>query len=448
MTNRLTDPEIADLNRASSEAIVAHLNSLHDHFRDGRWLGERNVYRLKPVSEIVRRTPESGRERPIQLGAYVAASCPLHLWDGWNYLGLAVYAHVCGATSNSKHLAYYAELRAAMALLASQGVGIFNDRHCIVEAPNSILYLTTKRGTHVATQLCLEHWASGVQAADVLGQILMMERTSILDWLLELRQAGAWSPIGTELIRQAGLDLKRMSDDRRVRNEASYRPTGIVPSQIRDAKADADFVINMIGLLEPGGMPGTFENLDRYLCRRMLEGAYRAGTGKSDVLQLAEYRLAIESMLGEYIDGTMKREELERFLSREQESEDPTLLLAADRDGNQRDPDYHLQIIGRATILLRIATGVARQTFTKADLSLDSLKFWWQRAGLAGGFWNDPPCVVDSSELWLDISNGLEDLDRWIQSDASSRQSLLAACAESIVQTTGMSRFALMGLAS
>ena len=447
MIARLSSKESSDLCRASSDAIVEHLNRLDCHFREGRWLGTRNVYRFDPVVALRSRKPSTGSDRPLQLGDYVAASCPLHLWDGWTYLGLSVHAHLRGAIGNAKHLAYYAELRAAMALLASQGIGIFSDRHCIVEAPRSVLYLSN-RGTHVATQLCLEHWADSVNAADLLSRIVTMERVSIKEWIGQLRLAGAWAPIGTDLIRQAGLDLKKMSDDRVSRNEASYRPTSIVLPPVRDVRTDVNFLVEMIGLLEPGASPGTFEGLDRFVCRRMLEGAFKAGTGKSDLQSAGLYRSSIESMLEAFIDSTVRREELERFLIREQEHSDPMPILAASQDGDQADPDYHLQIIGRAMLLLRIATGAIRETFDRANLSLDVLRFWWQSAGSMEGFWDDAPQIVDRSVLWTDIFQGLEDLYEWTQEGLSSRHNLLSTCADSIVQTTGLARITLVGLAS
>lgn len=447
MVASLSGQDELDLPKASSEAIVEHLIRIRHHFHDKRWVGKQNVYRLRPVAALKDRDPSSGRDRPLQLGDYVAAACPLHLWDGWNYLGLALYSHIRGETSSAKHLAYYAELRAAMALLAAQGIGVFDRQHCVIEAPRSVLYLS-ERGTHEATQLYLEHWAKSRRATDLLRRILMMEQVSVLDWLMNLRHAGAWAPIGTDLLQQAGLDLRKMADDRAARNEASYQPVGIVPAQPRSVTLDADFLVDMIALLEPGAYAGAFETLDRFLCRRLIERAYEAGAAGTNALQSEEYRRAIEAMVGEFVSHSMQCERLWRFLTRDEQSSDPRLLQEAERDGDQQDSDYHLQIIGRATLLLRIAGGAIRELLDAADLSLEALKFWWEQGGDSLGYWHSPPQYVSSSDLWLDFSDGTDEIERWILEGQASRHDLLATCSHSILQATGMARFALIGLAS
>ena len=56
-----------------------------------------------------------------KIGEYIASSAPLHLADGWNYLSRAFDAACRGDRGAAYHLSYYAELRAAMSLLATEG---------------------------------------------------------------------------------------------------------------------------------------------------------------------------------------------------------------------------------------------------------------------------------------------------------------------------------------
>ncbi len=447
MTVSLGSQDEAKLDRASAAAVVEHLHRIEGHFSDGRWLGRRNVYRKNPVVAIGDRNPGSGRDRPLQLGDYVAASCPLHLWDGWNYLGLAVHSHLCGSVSNAIHLAYYAELRAAMSLLASQGIGIFSRKHCVIDKPGSVLYLSNHR-THDAARLYLEYWADKQAAAALLSQVLRMEGRPIDEWVLHLRQAGSWTPVGADLLRQAGLDLARMSDDRDARNEASYRPTGIVPLLPRTPTDDASFLLGMIHILEPGGSPGSFETLDRFLSRRIIESAYSAGSGRLVLSGFEPFERAVESMVGTFIDHPMRRAVLEQFLTRKADELDPRLIVEANRDGNQLDHDYHVQVLSRATLLLRFATGATREALRSADIDLDSLHFWWNDAGNRQGIWDKYPSSVNASDLWIDIDAGLDDIYAWMEGDSTSRHGLLVTCAESVLQLANMARFTLIGLAS
>ena len=81
-------------------------------------------------------------------------------------------------------------------------------------------------------------------------------------------------------------------------------------------------------------------------------------------------------------------------------------------------------------------------------MNLDSLRFWWQDAGTAQGLWHNPPPTIDSSELWQDIGEALEDISSCVFHDGTSRRSLLTSCARPLLDATGMVRFALMGLTS
>jgi len=61
-----------------------------------------------------------------QMISLVAACGPNHCLDGWSYLSRSVSALVARDGHSAKHMAYYAQLRAAMSMLAVSGVGIFN----------------------------------------------------------------------------------------------------------------------------------------------------------------------------------------------------------------------------------------------------------------------------------------------------------------------------------
>ena len=447
MTVKLKDSDRICLETASPAGIVKHLVRLERHVQHGRWLGTRNVYRLDPIGRISAGSKEPSRRRPLQLADYVAASSPLHLWDGWSYLGLALHAHMHGSVDHAKHLAYYAELRAAMALLASQGVGIFKDKHCVIDSDGKVSYLSGN-STHVATWLYLENWADGTNAPLLLSRMLRPQSHPVTDWLEEFPRAGAWRPLGTDLLLGMGLDLRRMTDDRNARNEASYRPTGLVASQSKSPQADVDFLVEMIRLLEPGGSPGEFTTLDMYLFRRIIERAFEAGRGTSPVQKPQEYQTAVAAMVSKLIPPSLRRTSINQFLARDALREDPRVVAESESRGDHGNENYHLQVISRASLLLRVATGAVREGFRSADVNLDSLRFWWQNAGIKQGLWHSAPPTIDSSELWQDIGEALEDISDCVLHDDTSRRRFLMTCARPLLDATGTVRFALMGLAS
>lgn len=61
----------------------------------------------------------------------MAASVIVHCFDGWSYLGRALEAEMAGDPQTAVHLGYYAELRAAMSVLASDEIGVFRNKHAV-----------------------------------------------------------------------------------------------------------------------------------------------------------------------------------------------------------------------------------------------------------------------------------------------------------------------------
>lgn len=135
---------ISQLTRANVETTTAGLKPF---IKKSRWIGKTNLYASNVVKELDR-APPATPERKRNLAQYIAASAVLHANDGWSYLGRAISCLMVGDAHRALHLAYYAELRAAISLLAGEGIGIFNQKHYVVNAAHSTLKLTVSRGTH------------------------------------------------------------------------------------------------------------------------------------------------------------------------------------------------------------------------------------------------------------------------------------------------------------
>lgn len=440
MINLLDSSDQTILKNASSVGITKQFDRIKKYNKQGRWLELCNHYGLNPIARL--NSENTKPKFPRQLADYVAASSPLHLWDGWNYLGLALYSCMCGYTNNAIHLAYYAELRAAMSLLASQGIGIFNYRACVVDEDSKIHYLAKAGGTHQATWSYLQWWANREDTRLLLDRVLQIQSSPFVEWLDSLPQSGAWSPLGTEFLLSMGLDLKRMAEDRKARNEASYQPSGILATDSRNPMADIEFVVDSIRLLEPGGPSEAFTTIDKYIFRRIVHRAFETGNGEN-----RRFQKNIEYMVSKFIDDPILCREWRQFLTYESDHREPRLIEEAENQEDHHNSNYHLQLIGRAMLLLRVATGIVRKVFDDSDVDLNSLEFWWREAGSAQGFWNIPPDSISSSQLWDDLSSCLDDVTDWIN-ESNSRQSFLTDCAGSLVQITGMARFALIGLGS
>jgi len=109
----LTQSQKNVLGQASSHAIRSIFYDLINNFSNDSWLDLSNRYRDKCITNI-HNDLQRGQLSNKDLAQYIAASAPLHCFDGWSYLGRAIECHCRGDTNNARHLAYYAELRATM----------------------------------------------------------------------------------------------------------------------------------------------------------------------------------------------------------------------------------------------------------------------------------------------------------------------------------------------
>jgi len=78
------------------------------------------------------------------LSDYLALSCPLHALDGWRYLSAALVSLLNGARTEALHLAYYAELRAALSILAGSGIAVLNNKHYAIDNTGLVYWFSGK----------------------------------------------------------------------------------------------------------------------------------------------------------------------------------------------------------------------------------------------------------------------------------------------------------------
>ena len=438
------------LRRASSDGLGEALWRLKDHFPHGRWLGTKNKYGRRSLKALIadisaRRNPQSKH-----LSEYVAASVILHCANGWSFLGRAIHCHSVADLDQARHLAYYAELRAAMSLLGAEGIGIFNNRHVIVESSGNCLFVPKRGyGTHEFTWLALEYWAGLQRSADFLSSAILPGGIPLEDWLLSFGPnggVGQIKPIGHKWLRSWGLDLKRFIDDREARNEASYRPNTIYPVQSLDCFESAMFLRNLWNLCEPGLASG-FQALDRHLLRLSLEYAFRAMTDSTVQQAKTCYRGWISSLLKtlNFRDGV--RAGWESFLRRERHADDPNLFQEAGRNSDVSDSRHHLHVIARAALLLRIATAASARLVRVAGYSRDDLEFWWSDLGLSRGLWTSGGEPASFADLWLDVRDAIDDLDSWeAVGNPPSRAAWLQECARQILTLSQCERVVLWGI--
>lgn len=356
-----------------------------------RWLNRDHPYNGDVVQAL-----NAGNIEGPRLAEYIAASAPLHLADGWTYLSSAFESASRGNRPAAIHLSYYAELRAAMSLLATEGVGIFNQKHVALNA--QMQPMAYQMNTHRATWLIFTEWSRRRGRAENLLDTISVESRTLTEWLADVRITRY--PIARDWLKSWSIDLQALSEDSSRRNEVSYRPTRISVPHLPPVKADEEIIAPLFNVwvaLEPstGTPPGAA--IDSSLLREAIGYAVKRGLCPYPSLDDA-----IDSLGGiatPSLVSTLKSISIGTS----------TLLDEARRTESR--PSTATPMLARAFLLLRLASASAASLLRDAGLRREQLEFWWKAYGQDLGLWVDAPDVETFSELWLDISDAIDEAE-------------------------------------
>ncbi|MCV0377515.1 hypothetical protein [Microbacterium sp.] len=403
-----------------------------------RWIGRTNRYFQREGLLVDDCTGNGIREKDVAL--YVAGSSVLHAVDGWSYAGRALESLSRGDAATATHLGYYASLRAAMSLLATEGIGIFNTRHVAIlpppwsAAPPSVI----SRGTHVIAWFALEHWATYVRSGDLIGKIISPFRIPLSDWLGS-RPGNQWRPVARDWLLDWGADLRQLARDRDLRNRASYRPHSDHPSAV---SPHHEFVAEVWRLCEPAG-GSVFQALDIELLRRSLEVGFQARHGRPAIGD-AQFAEEVQQALED--NGQDGNAQLRNTLLRTGGLTDSPLIELAGVSSHVGSATAHLEVISRALLLLRLATGSTAELLRDAGIDRKSVEFWWLELLDARGIW-DGGITPSLDELWDDLADALDD----VRAAAAAKPPVsavdwLTGNAASHARLVGLERIAVGGL--
>lgn len=398
------------LKAGSSEAIVQTLEGMRGRLRRWeRWLTQghpyKNVVKVLAQGKIANITIDGEK-----LAEYIAASIPLHAADGWSYLARAFDSIRSGDRNTAVHLAYYAELRAGMSLLASEGVGVFNTRHVAIgPAFAPTVWGSKPEGTHNATWMLLRSWAKDpIRVMTILTAIEVESRT-ISDWFDAASVSLRKSAVAQEWLTAWSIDLRYFERDRGFRNNISYRPSKISPddySEVDISGEVVDPVFRTWDALEPISEWGGAA-IDLLLLQRALTRAHKRIPKES----WADFLLRLEDsassvLLNQLTDLSMMEHHVFNW--------------AGDR--SRKNPPLQA-ILARATLLLRIASGVCARRLTEAGVTKEEMKFWWSRFGEDGGLWSNQFEQGSFAHLlWPDVVADLEECEmELIHLDSTSK---------------------------
>jgi len=402
----LSKDDKQNLGEANTVSVSKGAVGVKTHLENNqRWLDSGNVYGEDAAKTLNQRKASNDE----QLLEYLAASVPQHCLDGWTYLSRALDCHTRGDAHGAIHLAYYAELRATMCLLAGQSVGILNHKHFVFDSKGSLSTIESL-GTHQVAWLALSHWSKSRGAEVEVGNMISLANRPLIEWLTEAGFPSSAQSLAAKWLQEWGLDLELMTKDRDLRNAASYRPTCLTNWTCTPAPETTRVLERVWSLFEPSGT-WRFDGIDQYLIRNALESGYKGSTGKDPSARgiASGFDQRIRTATDKLGLTTSEKELWIPFLLRETSPDEPWLLRQAKIRGDSPRTQY-TAVIARAALLLRIATGTARQLSIKGSWSRENLSFWWNTIGLDAGLWDEDDVPESLSDLWADVAAALDDI--------------------------------------
>lgn len=401
-------PDKFSTSHYSRIATQETFNRLKKHFPKDSWLGVQNRYAKNCTEKIEKDCPKKPKNTPhrirgprkTQLAEYIAASIPLHCMDGWSFLGKAIISHATGDAEACKHFAYYAQLRAVMSLLASDGIGVFSNKHFSIVSANgrsSDLHGPIHGKTHSLVREQFIDWVGHPDSGRLFQKIIRPQGVALENWFSEISTAPL-NYLAKDWLQHWGYDITTLGMDQSAREHASYRPSGLLKdlnfknaNQIRSSLEIVENIWRMCSMNGTGAFVA-----DTFLLRLSWENHTGGQLAQTEIQQTLENMGIRDPELTTLI----------QVFSRSTQRQDPMLILEANKKGKITDPDYHIQMLGRATLLLRLATGAGMGMIEDAHISKDDLKFWWETLGENCGLW-EPGQANPISDMWADVEAAL-----------------------------------------
>ncbi len=416
---RLLNADKSKVRLASRKAVEEYFIRLAAAGVNDRWIDESNRYR-----EFATKTyDDDERSRSVDhvaLIKYISASAPTHLIDGWSYLGRTTDAILRGDLNAAIHFAYYAELRAAMSLLACEGIGVFNSKHPVINKNSnstspiknielwdigSRKYKRRKASTHMSVWPLLHHWGSLERAELLIERLIAPDGYTLRQWLDALSIPWSMRAISRKWLTTWGIDLSRLTNDHDLRNMSSYRPSELRFAPAPSAPAAIKFVTDLWKLFEPT-TGGRFPQIEKELLKRVVRASGQIITADSLVNNFG-MRPAIAADWQHYLTN----------------SDEPQPLMLSDKNSDVDQTDCSFQIASRAALLLFLATGSTRKLLVEAGYSSGSLDFFWHR--LCEVRFDGPADTLPDEpiDLWGGIESTISEAEAW-RAEASPNASL------------------------
>jgi hypothetical protein len=293
----------------------------------------------------------------------------------------------------------------------------------------------------------LTTWAQDPASATLLGKIVAIQGRTLAEWLQEFSPGYSGASVALAWFSNWGVDLGQLTSDRDIRNVASYQPTALRRRASLDARQTAEALLGIWAVFEPSSNNG-FEGLDRHLLRLAFEDAYTKLPQQSKKSEPFPDRVA--RAVGQLGFTEPLARLLTEFLVRQTDGDDPFLINESRKTDLIGTLGQHLQVIARAALLLRAATGATAKLLQDAGISRSDLAFWWTPLVDDAGLSDSAGSMTDPFAMWADVELALESVASWIQtlgpSDSGTKRDLVQQRADALIALSGCERVGIWGL--
>jgi hypothetical protein len=392
--------KIIDADRAAVEKALSQIavSATAD------WLQGANPYAQDASKQLY---TDGGTVPPAQAAdfvQYLAASTFIHCGDAWGYWGKGLDALLRGDIATAIHLTYYAEMRAAISLLASEGIYIGNGTNLRVDSLGRIDSITKNR-THEAVWEYLSVWNSSTKGSALLGKVLRPGGANLDEWIQYMPSSGI-HPVVAQLLDDISFDLKTFATDRERRNAASYNPSRIEPKDL-DTISTCELIAESWLVLQPDTLGG-FPEIDQALIGHILIDSYASlnqildqngnATGQVDWTNWSTW---FPSTVPVQVTGSPLYNEM---LSTPPKTPRNAMMGHLFTVGPPGAPpkDFISQMVARAIVLLRIATGSCLMLLTDSGVGRTAIEPWVNSLALSRGIWSSNDVPGNRIDLWQD----------------------------------------------
>lgn len=324
----------------------------------------------------------------------LAAEQLIHLIEGWRYIASATNAMLSHAGDQALHLAYYAELRAAMSLFSWSGIRVKQCSYYYLDSQGKQKKLDNQK-THAAVWGLWKEWVKRPDAMSLFNDgIRLHPSVSLGDVVGSVRYVNTAATLSNW-----GVDLWDATRDRNARNTSSYEAKLASKSLVTMEKKYVDLVLDLWRLFLSDGFSLSF---DAALINHIVADAIPKLIHQSQCNpkptaqeQLADIAISIFATTG------VEEVDILRRLNPSAYSFTP-FVMAADQATNVEN------VLCRGYFLLRMAMLATKKSI--ATSPSNSAKKWMENWLFHVGLWN-PGDGIDLVDIEEDYRISVEELD-------------------------------------